>query len=203
MKFFKKINDYRKKKQLETIYKVLDKFAPNLLETETLKIAQQNLNMQVDTRIIDDYKRVFVWEPYKGVFPKKTPRIIVDLETDTGMSALYFNMKYPEASIYCYDFMGDHYSLLLKNTKEIDNITVNEFDIEELETGFAVIDILKVENDLLFNELLPKGVDLTNVNTLVIDNPVKDQINFYYAKSVWDIEFFDKIAVLTRRKWVD
>jgi len=52
------------------------------------------------------------------------PKTIVDLGAHIGMSALYFQSKYPEATVYCIEPDRDNFELLIKNTSGSPHIRV-------------------------------------------------------------------------------
>jgi FkbM family methyltransferase len=63
------------------------------------------------------YKQVAVWQEY-DIPVSFTPRCIVDLGANIGLSALFFSARYPDATVYAYEPQSENFELLLRNTRQ-------------------------------------------------------------------------------------
>jgi len=66
------------------------------------------------------------------------PRIIMDLGAHIGMSALYFQSKYPAAAVYSIEPDTDNFELLKKNTVSNPHITALQAAVSDMD-GAAVV----------------------------------------------------------------
>ncbi len=79
------------------------------------------------------FVEIFVNEEYKNDLTIN-PKVIFDLGSNSGISALYFKLSYPEAKIFCFEPNSLVFNRLLKNTKQYSddiicqNVAVADFD---------------------------------------------------------------------------
>jgi FkbM family methyltransferase len=67
------------------------------------------------------FNGVFCWQEY-GWDIKDDPRTIIDAGAYTGLSAIYFTLRYPGVRIIAVEASESNYSLLVRNTARFDNI---------------------------------------------------------------------------------
>lgn len=72
---------------------------------------------------IDLFKDIFIKGEYDCPLPEE-PRVIFDLGSNIGFSAIYFRLKYPRARIYAFEPDPDNFLKLKKNTAQFENLFV-------------------------------------------------------------------------------
>lgn len=94
-----------------------------IIGKEKYKIRENNQNFKIrkgtsDFNVVLD---IFGTNSYK-INCNFKPKFIIDAGANIGISSLYFNMKYPEASIIAIESEKSNYKLLCENISEIKNI---------------------------------------------------------------------------------
>lgn len=84
-------------------------------------------------------REIFIDEEYQFNFLAK-PRLILDLGSHIGFSAIYFKLKYPQARIFCFEPDPRNFEKLRKNTKQFDNVYIYQTAIsgENGKTNFYI-----------------------------------------------------------------
>jgi FkbM family methyltransferase len=80
-----------------------------------------SVQLRAGTSDMEVYKKVFVQAEYEPPFTPSANNIL-DLGANIGLSALYFHVRYPSATILAVEPNADNFSLLQKNTAGIPNI---------------------------------------------------------------------------------
>lgn len=93
------------KKEIKLYLKPLKKFIYIRPNDSDLKVCEQ----------------IFINKEYESKLIKK-PRLIIDAGANIGISALWFNKKYPNAKIVCLEPNTQNFELLVKNTCGIEKI---------------------------------------------------------------------------------
>lgn len=98
-------------------------------------LKEKKIKISFNLRINDDKYRITLkdeiefWQ-FKEIFVQKiydigtnvTPKTIVDLGSNIGLSVLFFRSRYPMAKIYAYEPDPENFKRLIEHTKKIPNL---------------------------------------------------------------------------------
>lgn len=76
---------------------------------------------------------------YKQSFNVREPKFILDIGGNIGMSAIYFAINYPEATVITVEPDHDNYFILLENTKKYKNIIPLNAAVWDKKTTLSII----------------------------------------------------------------
>lgn len=85
------------------------------------------------------FRSIFVYREFKLPI-SIDPELIIDTGAYTGLSSLYFALKYPQAKIYSIEPEKSNFITLVKNTKNIKNIKPINKGIWHNESHLKIID---------------------------------------------------------------
>lgn len=108
---------------------------------------------------VNVYYHTFVIREYSLPYKIEDPRFIIDAGANIGLSAIFFNQKYPSAKILAIEPESSNFEILFKNTESIKSIKP------------------------LQNGLWSKDVNL------IIDNPTDEKMSFRTREVVYNEKF--------------
>jgi FkbM family methyltransferase len=77
---------------------------------------------------------ILIRKPSKAEYyvdERVSPKVILDIGANVGITAIWLASKYPDATIYSFEPMQDNYELLVKNTAGYPNIRTYNFGLGE------------------------------------------------------------------------
>ena len=121
---------YKKLRQLRKLWRSLDHeglagcLYDELLGIEKLrKISIEGVEVWVRTSTPDLYVAISsLHEKEYGQIKCPNPKVIVDAGGNIGTSAMFFAIKYPDATIYSIEPEESNFELLVKNTSRFENV---------------------------------------------------------------------------------
>ena len=102
------------------------KFVPGFYYEKAFTIIGHDKRVKV--MLSSDYgdlfvlSEVFIGNDYIQEELKNEPRVIFDVGSNIGFTALYFHNLYPDARIFCFEPDPDNYKKLVANTRQFKNI---------------------------------------------------------------------------------
>lgn len=79
------------------------------------------LLIRLGTTDVTVFNGIYCWREYDWKL-QSSPRVIVDAGAYTGLSSVYFAMRYPEARIIAIEPSESNFEVLLRNTERFENV---------------------------------------------------------------------------------
>lgn len=98
------------------------------------------------------------------------PKTILDLGANTGLSALYFSQKYPQANIVALEPDKENFEIALQNTNDCSRIKMLQKGIWDKNTLLEIIDSNVTNDAFMVKETLSKtstSIEAINIETLM------------------------------------
>ncbi len=109
------------------------------------------------------------------------PKVIIDLGANIGLTTVFFKKKFPNAKIISVEPESSNFSLLKKNTKNLDDIVLIQGGIWKRSTNLLIED---------------NGYGHYGYTVKEINEPSEDSIPAYGIKDIVDKEKIDSIDIL-------
>lgn len=161
----------------------------------SLKIPAPRIKLNFNNKSFDFYpsdgsdvgvlRDIFVHQEY--ALEAVSPRIIVDLGSNSGISVLYFKLIFPHAAIYCFEPEPITYQKLRRNTEQFSQVyTFNS----ALASQGGVLDFFYNTDSSISSSLFDRGVGLKkiSVSAQTLDDVMKDNAIDHIDLLKFDIE---------------
>ncbi len=135
------------------------------------KSAKKNIHFFLRNNNTDPgiFGQVFIDQQY-NIPISFEPKTILDLGANTGLSALYFSQKYPQANIVALEPDKENFEIALQNTKDYSRIKMLQKGIWDKNTFLEIIDS-NVTNDAFMvmetGNNTSTSIEAINIETLM------------------------------------
>jgi len=140
-----------------------------------------HLLIRKNTSDIAVFRSIFLFHEFKLPRNILSPQLIIDLGAYTGLSALYYSEKYPQAKIICVEPEESNFKLLKNNTNNNPNLTLIHAGVWSKDCGLVLENPTAEKWSFIFREAkLHEKIDVEAVT----------------VHSLLDTTNFDKIDLL-------
>lgn len=128
--------------------------------------------LRMNTSDVPTFRKIFLENEYSFSlrFP---PKVIIDAGANTGLSAVYFAVRFPSATVYALEPEPENFKLLVRNTRPYANIRPVQAALWHETTVLNIIDFGKHDNFQVVSDTM-----------LANDHDIKSKIERYGGKVI-------------------
>jgi len=104
-----------------------------------LKNISASFYLRQNTSDVNVFEHIFAENQYNVKFDFK-PKYILDLGANIGLASIYFNNRFPDATIFAVEPDGANFEMLLKNTESYEKIHCFQYGIWDKSANLEIYD---------------------------------------------------------------